>query len=183
MQQSIKDINILREVTNDSQIPEFSFAGLSTWAKVVDVYDGDTITIVFLYYGHDGTKQLTKKKIRMMGIDTPEKNPKHANCLSDELREMEKKASLVLRDKLCQKIEDRMVYVEFVESDKNDPFGRALAKVYGGDRCDPSRTSVEDMRQWECMNDYMIACGAREYFAEKRKEPWTQKELEMILPL
>ena len=171
-------INILKEVTKESPIAEFSFAGLSTWAKVIDIYDGDTITIVFWYNG-----SLTKKKIRMMGIDTPEKSPRRKDCLSEELREMEKKAARVLRDKLYQKVGDRMAYVEFVESDNDDPFGRALAKVYGGDRCDPSHTNVEDVRQWECANDYMLACGARPYFAKKKKKPWTQSELESILSL
>ena len=39
-------------------------------AKVIDVYDGDTITVVFLYKG-----DYVKTNIRLLGYDAPEMKP------------------------------------------------------------------------------------------------------------
>jgi endonuclease YncB( thermonuclease family) len=52
--------------TNFDNIPNFPFKE-EYYARVLSVYDGDTITIAFL---HDNT--IFKYKLRINGIDTPE---------------------------------------------------------------------------------------------------------------
>ena len=54
-----------------SDLEKFTYAGLLTKAKVVDVYDGDTITIVFYHNG-----QPIKDSFRMLGYDSPEMKPR-----------------------------------------------------------------------------------------------------------
>jgi endonuclease YncB( thermonuclease family) len=58
----------LKNATND--IPFFDFKDKKFTVKVVDVYDGDTCTVVFDY-----NKELVKYKVRCMGYDSPEMKP------------------------------------------------------------------------------------------------------------
>lgn len=58
----------LKNATND--IPFFDFKDKTFTVKVVDVYDGDTCTVVFDY-----NKELVKYKVRCMGYDSPEMKP------------------------------------------------------------------------------------------------------------
>ena len=59
--------------TNDT--PLFNFEGQEFYAKVVDVYDGDTCSIVIRL-----NNNWTKFKVRALGYDTPEmKPPKNAD--------------------------------------------------------------------------------------------------------
>ena len=54
-------------------VPEFSLSGYKCYCKVLDVYDGDTITLGFIF-----SKNIYKKRCRLEGIDCAEirtKNP------------------------------------------------------------------------------------------------------------
>lgn len=55
-------------------VPEFSLNGLSCWAKIVYVYDGDTVHIV-INFNHS----LTKFNCRLFGIDTKEMKSTNSN--------------------------------------------------------------------------------------------------------
>ena len=92
-------------------------------AKVVDVYDGDTITIVI--FNKCGFE---KHKLRMYGYDSPEMKPK----LDVPNREQEiikaKAAKRYLSDIVLNNI------VEF-ESMGFDKYGRLLGKIYKLDYC------------------------------------------------
>ena len=59
------EVNQLLE--SDRSVADLSIRNLSTWAKAVYVYDGDTCHINILYKGEE-----TKLKCRVYGIDTPE---------------------------------------------------------------------------------------------------------------
>ena len=86
--------------------------------KVVDVYDGDTVTIVLLNkFGYE------KHKLRMYGYDSPEMKPKlnHPNR-EEEIRKA-KEAKKYISDLILNKI------VEF-ESMGYDKYGRLLGKLY-----------------------------------------------------
>lgn len=55
------------------QAPFWSLAGYKTWARVVDVYDGDTMTLILpLPNEMDSPSRLVKYNIRLEGVDTPE---------------------------------------------------------------------------------------------------------------
>ena len=65
---------------NKDNINFFSFDGKKITAKVVDIYDGDTITVVF----RDGGR-LIKHRVRLIGYDSPEMKPllSHPNRQTD----------------------------------------------------------------------------------------------------
>ena len=64
-----KDIN--KELLNsDNNIPLFSFDGIITKAKIVDIYDGDTFSACFIF-----NNKIIKYKCRSFGYDCPEIRP------------------------------------------------------------------------------------------------------------
>lgn len=86
-------------------------------AKVIDVYDGDTITIQCCH-ANDSTNTLYSHKVRIMGIDTPEiktKNP------------LEKELASHIRDEMSKLLLGKVVYVKQAEA--VDKFGRILAHI------------------------------------------------------
>lgn len=100
-------------------------------AKVVSVYDGDTIKAIFPLNG-----VLYKWNCRLSGVDTPEIRTRN---------EREKKYGYIVRDKLREQILDQVVNVECGELDK---YGRLLVTVYKGE---------QDMNRWLIDNDYAFA--------------------------
>ena len=75
----------LSSIQNED-IPFFSLCGVETIGKIVDIYDGDTCSIVIIVEHEQGQPDvLYKYKCRLMGIDTPEIKP----LLKKENREAE----------------------------------------------------------------------------------------------
>ena len=108
------------EEVND-KVPEFSLQGLVKKCKVVSVYDGDTIKVVFPI--HD---KLYKWNCRINGVDTPELRTRN---------EIEKRYGYKVRDKLREKILDKIVTVHCGDFDK---YGRLLIDIYCDDDDDKS---------------------------------------------
>lgn len=102
--------------------PNFNSAlkDFETEAKVVSVYDGDSIRIIFPLHG-----TLYKWNCRLNGIDTPEIRTR---C------EVEKEFGLKVRDILREKILRRVVNVQCHELDK---YGRLLIDIF----CDGSNVN------------------------------------------
>ena len=92
--------------------------GIKTYARVVDVYDGDTITIVMKH-----NKKLCKFKVRMYGYDAPEMKP----SLSNPNREREKEAAINAKNQLSSLILNKIVILECLQFDK---YGRLLGNIY-----------------------------------------------------
>ena len=88
----------------DSKVKQFSFEGDKKTAKVVSVYDGDTIKVVFSVF-----EKLFKFNCRIQGVDTPEIRTKN---------KQEKKFGLEIRDKLREKILNKVVIIECGDFDK-----------------------------------------------------------------
>jgi endonuclease YncB( thermonuclease family) len=84
-------------------------------AKVVDVYDGDTITCV-TKYAHRG--KFIKIKCRLIGVDTPEMRGG-----TDE----SKQDAIESRDFLSDLVFNKIVYLK---CDINDKYGRVLVVVF-----------------------------------------------------
>ena len=81
-------------------------------AKIIDVYDGDTVTaIVDLGFLH-----FQEMKLRLYGIDTP------------ELRGAEKEAGIVVRDLVREMILNKEVEIHSYK-DKQGKYGRYLANI------------------------------------------------------
>ena len=113
-------------VNNDVDL--FSFKGDAKKAKVVDVYDGDTIKVVFPVQG-----KLYKFNCRIQHVDTPEIRTKN---------KLEKQFGLKVRDILRDKILGKIVNIVCDDFDK---YGRLLIDI-----------KLEDtlLSQWLISNDY-----------------------------
>lgn len=82
-------------------------------AKVIKVYDGDTITVLIdLGFG-----VTFKEKLRLYGINTP------------EVRGKERPDGLISRDRLRERILDEDVIIKTLK-DKKGKYGRYIAEVY-----------------------------------------------------
>lgn len=93
------------------------------WCKVVDVYDGDTITIAMISKG-----VVVRRRCRIVGIDAPEMKGAH-------LQESEKLAAVRARDYLRDELCPRSIFR--VKCRGYDKYGRLLvsfsARKGGGD--------------------------------------------------
>ena len=98
---------------------DFSYAGQRLLAKVVDVYDGDTIRVVF----RSGGGQLVQLRARMAGYDSPEMKPP----LASATRDREIAAACAARDALRRAVAGSLVEVVCGPFDK---YGRLLVTVY-----------------------------------------------------
>ena len=120
------DICLARQT---NELPLYELVGRYR-CKVVDVYDGDTVTIV-LY----NKFSYEKHKLRMYGYDSPEMKPRlDKENREDEIRKA-KLAKEFLTDLLLNKI------VEF-ESMGYDKYGRLLGKLYLLNCCDKQEVNM-----------------------------------------
>lgn len=113
MEEKIKE---LKDTNND--IPLFSLNGKTFLCKVVDVYDGDTCSIVINLFG-----KFTKFKLRLSGYDSPEKRPSLSLPNRDEIKRKAEKA----RQALIDIIGDELLVVKCSKWDK---YGRLLGVLY-----------------------------------------------------
>ena len=133
----------------DVNTPELSFRGMRIVCKVVSVYDGDTIKVVFPFLG-----RLYKWNCRIDGVDTPELRTRSA---------LEKEFGYFVRDKLREKILNQVVYIECGNFDK---YGRLLVTPF---------LKGMDISQWLIENGYAFQYGGgkknswSEYLVVKRQ--------------
>ncbi len=84
------DLDILRRV-KDSDVGEFSLKGNRLVAKIVDIYDGDTIKAVFYM---PGTNELVKFSCRLVDIDAAELRRQGTSSFSS--------SAYAARNRLCE---------------------------------------------------------------------------------
>lgn len=99
-------------------------------AKVLRVIDGDTLDCEIDL----GFFVKIEKRVRLTGIDTPEKN-------SRIVTEREKAAKATARVKYS--IENKTIIIE-TELDKDDKYGRVLGTVYETELDYKNKTSLND---------------------------------------
>ena len=116
-------------VSDDTKL--FSFENEQIQAKVVSVYDGDTVKCVFPSNG-----KLYKWNCRLTGVDTPELRTR---C------KVEKKYGYEVRDYLREKILNKVVTLHCGDFDK---YGRLLVTI----QCDDCMVN-----QWLIDNNYAFA--------------------------
>ena len=125
-------------------------------AKVVSVYDGDTVTCIFLH----GKKVPMKINVRIRGIDAPEMKSKNP---------LETKAAMVVKHIVSSMIKDEMVKLVIIKWDKYG--GRIVGDIYyknKGNECS--------------LSDFLLGAGlVKPYDGTKKKEPWENKELRIIM--
>lgn len=109
----------LRKCTRDNT-PKYLFQSKKFYCKVIDVYDGDTITIAIAL-----RKKIYQYKVRMYGYDSPELKP----LKSLENREIIKKKAKAARDTLKNMILNKIVVIQ-IEAGTWDKYGRLLGTIY-----------------------------------------------------
>lgn len=129
--------------TVNSEVKEFSFEGQNKTAKVVSVYDGDTVKVVFPVLN-----KLFKFNCRISGVDTPEIRTRN---------KVEKEYGLLVRDKLREKILDKVVTIKCGDFDK---FGRLLIDIQ-----ERGALAEETVSEWLIKNNY-----AYKYDGGKKKD-------------
>jgi len=113
-------------------------------ARVLNVVDGDTIDLM-IDLGFDIHHKI---RVRLYGVNTPESRTKDA-----AEKEMGLKAKSFTNDWLDG---HQWVFVNTIP-DKNDKYGRILAKIYSSDQIGDPKTA--------CLNTDIIQAGfAREYY-------------------
>lgn len=119
--------------------------GKSQLARVIDIYDGDTITIAL------DTPTLKKwepeiYKLRLVGIDAPECKPR----LQNPLRNIEKHAANLVTKWLKLKIFGKIVFVKFYGEEK---YGRRLGEIFMNEH-DLTKSINDEMLELGLVNKY-----------------------------
>lgn len=120
----------------NNETPFFSLKGLNTFARVVNVIDGDTLTLIIPIF-NDCFKFYT----RLSGVDTCEIRSNNEENKEKGLKAKYRVIELICKDKklndiICitkKQIIDifnKEVYTVWIECDDFDKYGRLLAKVY-----------------------------------------------------
>lgn len=137
----------------------FTFDGLATNARVVDVYDGDTVTVVFYY-----NNQPIKQKMRLIGYDTPEMKPKMTMQNRDKYVAAANKAKCFLKQLILNKV----VWIELKREEK---YGRLLGdmKVYN---------NQHEITASVC--DVMLKHGYGKKYAGGCKSEFTENDIDII---
>jgi micrococcal nuclease len=141
------DIETLYGNCNDSNTPFVTYDHIKQMVKILRIVDGDTVDIAM------GSEDLRvfKYRVRLYGIDTPEKRPSKANA--DRDKEME--AARVSKDALMGMFQKSGNYVT-VKLYKPDKYGRLLGTFY-------DKNGV-DLNQWMVEQGHAVA-----YFGKTKK--------------
>jgi micrococcal nuclease len=113
-------------------------------AKVVSVYDGDTIRVdLDLGFGI----KLENQSIRFLGLDTP------------EVRGDERDEGIPVRDYVREQILDKEVMLRTYK-DKKGKYGRWLAEIYY--RKEGVVVAADQLGSLTCLNDELLKLGMAE---------------------
>lgn len=138
--------NVYQDCTYENT-PAYTYEHLRKMVKVLRVIDGDTVDIAL----QEETGKIFTHRVRLYGIDTPEKRP----SASDPEREKEIAASKRSSEALTNRLKenDHLVIALFHKSDK---YGRLMCTFYD--------------KQGDDMNQWMVKSGfAYEYFGKTKK--------------
>jgi endonuclease YncB( thermonuclease family) len=138
-----------------------SMTGLFLEARVLSVYDGDTITVAVVPPWHRPECPFVGK-LRLEGIDAPEMKPR----LTTPLRELQMKAALKVARIVADKIADTIVWVEF---SRNEKFGRMMGTIY------------LDAKKRTNFNQWLIDQGLVKAYDGQKKTDWTEDDLTKIM--
>jgi endonuclease YncB( thermonuclease family) len=146
------EINELMKMTKRSA-DFIDFDGLTVIGKCVDVYDGDTVTVIF----KTDDMPYHKYKLRVFNIDTPEIRTKD---------KLEKTVAYKARDFVSKLILDKLVLLEL---GKHGKYGRPLGKIY---------PRVEDIDEVKFMNKdistMLIEEGLGVFYGGGKKIPFRE---------
>jgi endonuclease YncB( thermonuclease family) len=130
------------ELRNAKKGEKFTYQGHNCKAKVVDIYDGDTLTLIFRYGG-----KLQQHSCRMLGYDSPEMKPPK----NQSNRDKEIIAANKAKDALSRMLSNRLIDVHCGQFDK---YGRILITIW----INPPGCCKQpiNVNQWMIENGYGI---------------------------
>lgn len=128
-------------------------------AKVLDVYDGDTITVG--YFSNKSSKSAFKIKVRLIGIDTPEIRTKN---------NYEKEAAQFVKKYVENLISNKIIHLKIIKWDK---FG---GRVNGYVKYMSTETNILK----DLSSDLLEKNYAKFYNGTTKKEKWTNSEYKRI---
>ena len=99
----------------DNKTSTFTLKDSTIEAKCVDVYDGDTVTII---YENESDNCVYKSSVRIRGIDAPEMRTKN---------KIEKEVALKAKEEMTNLVYQKYIKLENIDYDK---YGRILADIY-----------------------------------------------------
>lgn len=140
----------------DNKVKIFSYEGRRCEGKVVSVYDGDTVKIVFPLTDKE-PERLYRWNCRLINVDTPELRTKNLR---------EKAFGKQVRDALKEKILNKVVTVSCLDFDK---YGRLLVEIFMKNNSSDDLVSINN---WLIENEY-----AKKYDGGK-KSKWFVEENE-----
>jgi len=143
--------------STDENTPYVSYENMKRTVKVLRVVDGDTLDIALF---QDDTRKIFKYRIRLYGIDTPEKKPLKSNPNREQEMAAAKKASQAMRDKLAET--QNIVTILFYKPDK---YGRLLGTIYD--------KKGQDINQWMIDQGHAVS-----YFGKTKKSFEEQNEVQ-----
>lgn len=127
----------------DSSVAGFSFENQRVIAKIVSVYDGDTVSACVLVGGRP-----FKWSVRLAGIDTCELRTSVAR---------EKEHALVAKKRVEELCLNKLVVLDCCGRKTFDKYGRILARVMMVPR-DAEDSLVDDFKEkcTRCLNDVLV---------------------------
>lgn len=150
---------------NFKELKKFTFEGILTKARIVDVYDGDTVTLVF-YHSDDPIKD----SFRLFGYDAPEMKP----LKSMKNRDLHIKAAKIARTRLEQLILNKIVWVKFTHEEK---YGRLMGELFFISETNTHHFNGNEMS----VNNWMTSKGLGKAYDGGSKAEFTKKELLKII--
>jgi endonuclease YncB( thermonuclease family) len=115
------DKAILKQVIEPENMKCFSFIGQSFIGIPTNIYDGDTLSIIFVYNGIP-----VKYRCRAFGYDSPEMKP----SLSNPNREQEKNLALISKERFIELLTKHPEKNIFIKCHEFDKYGRLLVEIW-----------------------------------------------------
>lgn len=125
----------LKEIYKQYNIntPEFSLKGIHCYARVVSIYDGDTITVVLPIFN----SQYYKFNIRLLDIDTCEIRDKNMIKREQAIRARNRIFTIITGKSIdvnisytdIEKLLDDDIYLVWIMCNEMEKYGRVLAHI------------------------------------------------------
>jgi endonuclease YncB( thermonuclease family) len=144
-------IKKLKKIENKEDLKCFSFKGKTFWGIPTNVYDGDTLSMIFL---HDNKH--VKYRCRCLGYDSPEMKP----SLQDINRLKEKELAVLAKNRFKELLDKNPDGVVRFYCSDFDKYGRLLVNIWNG---------VDE----KSINEIMVEEGHGKKYDGGTKEKWT----------
>jgi endonuclease YncB( thermonuclease family) len=128
----------------------FSFIGESFIGIPVNIYDGDTLSIIFVH-----NRKPVKYRCRALGYDSPEMKP----LLSNVNREAEKVLAHKAKDRFIELLTKHSSKNIFIKCHEFDKYGRLLVEIWNN-------------TDKESINTIMVNEGYGKPYTGGTKEKW-----------